>query len=837
MQKYVRLALAALSIAAPIVGVSLRPRRPRRAKRDPSPAGSSFARNMLDRDSAIRVLGGEQVVCAAEQTVAPTAYLTPVSGTRDVGSASFGLSTKRLPRNGTAFQSTKASSRPGVAMQTKSAGVLDPGRYADIMSQSALIARAVANLASLVIIAGAALIAAGIQLMHVDAPFTLWPGMPTFTLGDEFGNAHWVALGTLLLLAGCIAVACGRRDPAVASGLDEGESVDLSAGRLVARSLSAGALRTGVLAAALSGAAYLYVLLRAPSHQAGAGVLVCLAGTALLATFSLRVLLPAAGPRRARAFPALGWLDGTIICLVALAFIVAMLYDVRYWFYAFWGDEWAFFDVARGIATGNAMDYLSQAGVYGIHPVANSAYTALIMRAFGLNVAGWRLSAILSVAAAVPPLYLLGLAVGGRATAIAAAVFYTGCHLLWAYSHIGYNNDDLLLVVVAAAALLYAGVRANRLYLLFASGACAGAAWYTIFTGRLMIAILVVVLLTEWGGGWRATALRIGALAGGFAVVVLPLVLDNGSNTVSQMFTQVSLSHDRAPGALSSLVQTNTIRGMYAFFFATENLHYVVGEVFDAVSAAALCVGVVVALRHVRDLSARLLLIWLGLGLLLTMPLFYANHVADTRLQIAVPPAALLAGWGLVTVARAMAGLVAERARGPVFALCLTAALVASVALNVDKFYRYMPEHVSPTDIAMTIGGIQKAAANTIILAGKTSNNNLCQVLQGFEIDPTRVLRFQGGALVEQCPSGAPALADLQPQPASTITILIAPEEVALARSCSPVPLPFLVSPDRSRTLWAITLPAVVGSPATSPELPAGRAAGACPALTVMPPS
>lgn len=494
-----------------------------------------------------------------------------------------------------------------------------------------------ARLSAITVIVGAVLIFAGIRLMHDNSPFTIWPGLPAFTLGDEFGNPQWVALGTVVLLAGSLVVAFGLLCPkAIATRDRDGEIV--SPTTPFPRPPSRRAMAAGVCMSIVALAAYRYVLICAPSHQSGIGVLLCLAAAAILATLSLTLLLPAGRRRAMQAFPSIAWQDGAITCAVCLAFIFAMLYDVRYWFYAFWGDEWSFFDVARDIASGNPMDFLSQAGVYGVHPVANSAYTALIMRVFGMNVAGWRLSTILSVVAAVPPLYLLGMVVGGRATAIAAAVIYADCHLLWAFSHIGYNNDDPLLVIVAAAALLFAGLRGTRLHLLFASGACAGAAWYTLYTGRLMIGILVVILLTEWDGGWRAVARRLGALLCGFGVVVLPLVVHNGANTVNQMFPQISFSHAHAAGSLPSLIQTNTIRGFYAFFYATENLHYVIGEVFDAVSAAALCVGLVVALRHVWDLCARLLLIWFVLGLMLTMPLFYADHIADTRIQLAIPP-------------------------------------------------------------------------------------------------------------------------------------------------------------------------------------------------------
>src|SRR5260370_3313139 len=111
-----------------------------------------------------------------------------------------------------------------------------------------------------------------------------------------------------------------------------------------------------------------------------------------------------------------------------------------------------------------------------------------------------------------------------------------------------------------------------------------------------MMGVVWLLLLTEWQGGWRAVLRRLAFLLAGFIVVVLPLLLDNGWETIHQMFALVSISQARTSGPVSSLLAQNTVRGVYAFLYATENSHFVVGEVFDIVSATALCVGFAVAL-------------------------------------------------------------------------------------------------------------------------------------------------------------------------------------------------------------------------------------------------
>ncbi|MDB5074479.1 MAG: hypothetical protein JWO42_658 [Chloroflexi bacterium] len=604
-----------------------------------------------------------------------------------------------------------------------------------------------------VAISGCLSVFLGVHVMHEQAAFTLWTGTPIGIFGDVFPNPQWVLLGTLCVLVGCLLAAFSL--PALVTAHQEpvvpGSPVHSS--RPLIPIIKFRSAWVGGVAAAAGLCLYAYVIAQAPSHQAGVIVLLCLIAATALFLLSIRLLLPGGRADMRRGLPALTVWDVAAIAAVTVAFVALMLHDARYWLYSFYGDEWAFYDAAASIARGNPQDLLSQAGVYGIHPWANSAYQGLVMRVFGINVVGWRLSSILSVALPVLPLYWLGLAVGGRSVAVAASVLYAGCHLLWAFSHIGYNNNDPLLVMVPAATLLYAGLRSDRSVYLCAAGACAGAAWYTLFSGRLMIGIAVLVLLTEWQGGWRAVARRLALLLAGFAIVVLPLVIDNGTDTIRQMFPLVSLSQARTQQAVSSLLGQNTVRGLYAFLYATQDSHYVLGEVFDTVSATALCVGVALALRHIRDLGLRLLLIWFVVGLMLTTPLYYAPQIADTRLQIVVPPAALLAAYGLATIARALASLVPRHARGLAVALIVGAALVGALVLNVDRFYHTMPDREQPTSIALTLGALQQTSGSTTLLAGRLANNNLGQVLDGFGVDAARVLYFQNGLPTVECPS------------------------------------------------------------------------------------
>ena len=237
---------------------------------------------------------------------------------------------------------------------------------------------------------------------------------------------------------------------------------------------------------------------------------------------------------------------GIVLALLA-GYIVLNGHDLRDWRYAFIGDEWRFYEVASGIARGQRVDLFNQAGVYGIHPLAGSAYQALVMRLLGVNVTGWRMSSILSAALPLCALYPLAKAIGGRLYAVAASVTYASSGLLWAFSHIGYNANDPLLAMIPAAALAYFGLRDGRSGYLFAAGALAGAGWYTLFTGRLMIVVLTLVVLSEWPRGRRFLATALIPVAGGFALVVLPLLVDNGGETFRAMFPLVASAASAPP--------------------------------------------------------------------------------------------------------------------------------------------------------------------------------------------------------------------------------------------------------------------------------------------------
>ncbi|HEY8286265.1 MAG TPA: glycosyltransferase family 39 protein [Chloroflexota bacterium] len=521
--------------------------------------------------------------------------------------------------------------------------------------------------------------------------------------------------------------------------------------------------------------------------------------------------------------------DVVFIVSSSAAFIALNLHDIRYWLYAWIGDEWQFFDAARVIARGNPVDMLSQNGVDFIFPVVNSAYQSLFMHVVGINVVGWRLSSIISAAFPVTVLYWLGKQFGGVPFAIAASGFYLSCDLLWAFAHIGYNNNDALLAMVPAAALFYAAMQSNRLSLMFAAGAACGAGWYTIYTARLMIGILGLILLIDLFRSPRATIQRIIFLVGGFLMVALPLLLDSGWDVLRTM------SHN-TPGDLgdnpySLLLPRNIVRALYEFFYNTSTNHYITGAIFTQIAAAALAIGIAISLRGLGTTAVRLMLLWFVVTLLLTTPLNDAAGVSFTRSMIIVPPASLLAALGLCSVARALQRISPRVVSAAIFPLVIASTLSGAAALDGYRFFVTMPRLMYANDLSMVIGVLTAHPDTTAVLAGQMANSSICIVLDGYGITDARVLRFNHGALARLCgDSAGPIHAGRDP-----VLILVNASDRTTLAPCGARLIRLLQAPNPLSAIYGLRVQASPDPVATYLTRAAAAARQACPLVAGLP--
>ncbi len=580
---------------------------------------------------------------------------------------------------------------------------------------------------------GAVLVPLGVLLMQQTYDIAWLPTFPYGILGEVFPNPKWVFYGTLCALLGCVGVWF-----ALPPLLSPNEAPADDAGlRFTGR-------RPPLAMAEIAAAAGLYawVIISAAEHIANPWFLLPFLAAIALSALAIRALTGAPLPDS----PA-HWAPGDYLFTVVavLAFTAFNQHDARDWHFLYWGDEWPFYELARAIAHGAPADPFSQAGVYGYHPVADSIYQGVVMRLTDMHALGWRLSSTLAAALPIFPLYALARRLAGAPYARTAVVIYAACPVLWAFARIGYNNNDPLLFMAGAAMLCYAGMQRNSALLLFLAGACAAGAWYSLFTGRPMIGVVGLVALLDWRAGRQTAARRLAFLSAGFTVAALPLLVDNGAQTIRQMFLQTSLSHGSVGAPVGGLLLQNAVRGVYAFLYANETNHYVYGELFDVVSGGALCIGVTLALRRMRRNGTRLVVIWLAMGLLVTTPLNYAPEIPVTRLMIAVAPAALLAAWGVCASCAALARL-APRAQSALGSLSGVVALAVIVGLNLHQFYVTMlPRRYPPYPTMDQIARVLVNSPRTIILLPRDMqsldpNQALCAIVDGYGVDPTTVL-------------------------------------------------------------------------------------------------
>ena len=336
-----------------------------------------------------------------------------------------------------------------------------------------------------------------------------------------------------------------------------------------------------------------------------------------------------------------GW-DLLIVLALLFAFFAINLHDLQDWYYAAIGDEYLFYEHASRIDDGGVARPFSQEGVFNKHPVMNSVSQAWVMQVFGADYFGWKFSETLNAALTIPAIYLLGHQLGGRRSAIVAAAIFAFSHYVFAFAHTGYNNLSPLPVAAWAVALFVLGWRRESPILLYAAGLIAGLGFYTHYSSRAVLPILVFFSLSI-GSVRKLTHLW--PLGFGFALTVVPTFAVDQEGVLTRMFGQVVGGHTEVvTGSVGQRVLDNIALNLPAFSYSATVRTYVYGPLLDPVSGLIAALGIAVALGNLRDPGCRLLLAWFAVAMFMTGILAPYPHVAVTRPIFVVPPLTLLAG-------------------------------------------------------------------------------------------------------------------------------------------------------------------------------------------------
>jgi hypothetical protein len=342
------------------------------------------------------------------------------------------------------------------------------------------------------------------------------------------------------------------------------------------------------------------------------------------------------------------------------------------------------------------------------------------MAVFGRNHFGWVFSSVLSAALAIPAIYLIGKALGGRGVGLIAAGLFAASHYLFAFSHIGYNNIMAPTPIAWAMAFLAMYLRQPRGWLLYASGLAAGLGFYTFYSARATMPIIALFLLLQFGWracltprGFRDRLLEVWPLILGFVLAAGPIFAASGLAVITRMFNEVPGGYSSAvTGAPLLRILNNLWLNVPAFWVNTQTDHYTAGSLLDPVTAVLAILGIGLAIRWWARPLCKLILLWTLLAMAITALLSPYPITAITRLLFDVPPLALLAAlaarqvWRLVRWPEGsrLAGEGVQRVAG----MGAAAALLAVVlGLNLYRFWVYMPAHMHLTQDAVVIGALR----------------------------------------------------------------------------------------------------------------------------------
>ncbi len=187
--------------------------------------------------------------------------------------------------------------------------------------------------------------------------------------------------------------------------------------------------------------------------------------------------------------------DVLLVLSVMALFVGLNLYDLQDWYYSAIGDEFLFFEHAKHMTEEGITRPFSQEGVYNHHPVMSTVYQAVIMWVFGADYFGWTFSSLLSAALTIPGIYLLGHTLSGRKAALVAAILFAASHYMLAGTHTGNTVLNPLPVAVWSLALFVLGWRKGNPLLLYAAGIAAGLGFYTHYSGRVVLPVILPPLL------------------------------------------------------------------------------------------------------------------------------------------------------------------------------------------------------------------------------------------------------------------------------------------------------------------------------------------------------
>ncbi|MHB1133168.1 MAG: phospholipid carrier-dependent glycosyltransferase [Chloroflexota bacterium] len=283
----------------------------------------------------------------------------------------------------------------------------------------------------------------------------------------------------------------------------------------------------------------------------------------------------------------------------------------------------------------------------------------MYLLAEGVKLLGHDVTTLRIVAAtvgtlAIPALYILARLMYDRQVAILAAIGLSASYWHVTLSRDIFRAGTLPLFETVALALLWAALRAQRIWLrlplFLAAGGALGLVLYTYIAGRMVPVLVTIFLLTELWRGRSALRPAWASVPGYFAAAALVFApLGSFFLTHPESFLgrlrEVSVAAGSQSESIGYLDNALRVLGMFAFAGDQNWRHNLAGKpVFDPLFFLAFLAGVLLCLRGWRLAEHRFTLLWLGLMLLPTLAAEDAPHYL--RANGALPALYLLTALG-----------------------------------------------------------------------------------------------------------------------------------------------------------------------------------------------
>jgi len=449
--------------------------------------------------------------------------------------------------------------------------------------------------------------------------------------------------------------------------------------------------------------------------------------------------------------------DPNFLGFVILFFAGCALYGstLRTSVYALWGDEGEHFEVARQLLERDRESpWFWSLGAFLEHPLLASYYIMAFLEILGRSVWSWRMSAVVaSLISLFPLVAFLYLSSGIKAAWIGAIVFVSA-YYNYQFSHIGYNNNLLIPGILFPLACAYASTIFHLRSLAFLAGVFAGVSIALNYLSIPVAPLIVCLFLFSYSKQTpklapfrvRMTLLIHFLLA--FAVSSFPMFLHYDIHLPKllgeHLGAHLSANDENFIGSFLLLFEkmlspnSDGLRcftlSMFAPFFFRGGSHFVIGNLYDPLSAVLAFIGLITAfVRILRgDLSPYLWILLLYAGYAIaTGALGPYSYPALTRLVYLTPIVAILAGIGAKSVLSIL-----NKYQSMIFILLISGSVVGLNFQMVHQFKIGARKHYRD-DLSHVLALIEKDKAPVLLLTNRHAYNRMNFVRIHYRIKPS----------------------------------------------------------------------------------------------------